>query len=87
MVLKKTKAKLEALYDKIRSKGGPTINADHVAQILSKIDRKERKILDALESATDEGKRDKLARKHAVIVEQRTRGEELLRLVRGDKSE
>ena len=84
--MKKTRAKLEALYDKVRSHGGPTIKADHVAKILDKIDRKERKILDALESATDDEKREKLARKHAVILEQKTRGEELLRLVRGDKS-
>ena len=84
MVLKKTKAKLAALYDTVKSKDGTTINASHVQQILDKIDRKERRILDALKTATDEAKREKLARKHAVIVEQRTRGEELLRLVRGD---
>ena len=84
MVLKKTKAKLAALYDTVKSSGGTTINASHVQQILDKIDRKERRILEALETATDEAKRDKLARKLAVIVEQRTRGEELLRLVRGD---
>lgn len=84
MVLKKTRVKLAALYDEFKSKGGTTINAGHVEQILDKIDRKERKILAALNKATDKAERDKLARKHAVIAEQKTRGEELLRLVRDD---
>lgn len=84
MVLKKTKQKLATLYDAFKSKGTATIHPDHVEQILDKIDRKERKILAALDHATDQAALDKLERKRAVIAEQRKRGEELLRLVQDD---
>ncbi len=84
MVLKKTRHKLTALYDTLKSKGGTKITSSHVEQVLDKIDRKERKVLEALNRATDTADREKLERKHAVILEQRTRGEELLRLVRDD---
>ena len=85
MILRKTRKRLAALYDDAKAKDGAKISADHVRQILDKIDRKERKIRDALAEATDAPKRDKLARKLAVIDEQRRRGEELLDLVRRDE--
>lgn len=82
MILRKTTKRLSGLYDEVRAKGGARINPRHVQQILDKIDRKGRKIRDALEHTRDPAKRDKLTRKLAVIDEQRKRGEELLDLVR-----
>ena len=85
MILRKTRKRLASLYDEAKAKDGAKISADHVQQILAKIDRKERKIQDALADATDPAKREKLARKLTVIDEQRQRGEELLALVRRDE--
>ncbi len=85
MILRKTRKRLASLYDDAKAKDGAKISADHVEQILAKIDRKERKIQAALTDATDQAKRDKLARKLSVIDEQRRRGEELLELVRRDE--
>ena len=85
MILRKTRKQLAALYEEAKAKDGARISADHVQQILAKIDRKERKIQKDLAEATDPAKRDKLTRKLAVIDEQRRRGEELLELVRRDE--
>ena len=85
MILRKTRKRLAALYDEAKAKDGAKISADHVRQILAKIDRKEQKIREALAEATDPDKRDKLTRKLTVIDEQRRRGEELLQLVRQDE--
>ena len=85
MILRKTRKRLASLYDKAKEKDGAKISTEHVRQILAKIDRKEEKIQAALKDATDPAKRDKLARKLAVIDEQRRRGEELLDLVRRDE--
>ena len=85
MILRKTRKRLASLYDDAKAKDGAKISADHVQQILAKIDRKERKVQAALKEATDAAKRDKLARKLAVIDEQRRRGEELLELVQRDR--
>ena len=82
MILRKTRKRLTALYEEAKEKDGAKISADHVQQILDKIDRKERKIQAALAEATHEAKREKLTRKLGVIGEQRQRGEELLELVR-----
>ena len=85
MILRKTRKRLESLYDEAKAKDGAKISAEHVQQILTKIERKERKIQAALTEAKDEAKRDKLSRKLTVIDEQRRRGEELLELVRRDQ--
>ena len=85
MILRKTRKRLQSLYDDAKAKDGAKISAEHVRQILAKIDRKERKIQDELKEATDAARRDKLARKLTVIDEQRRRGEELLELVRRDR--
>jgi len=84
MILRKTRKRLASLYDEAKARDGAKISAEHVQQILAKIDRKERKIQEALAETTDAAKRDKLTRKLAVIDEQRGRGEELLELVRRD---
>ena len=85
MILRKTRKQLAALYEEAKERDGAKISAEHVRQILDKIDRKERAIQEALAEATDPAKRDKLTRKLAVIDEQRRRGEELLELVRRDQ--
>ena len=84
MILRKTRKRLASLYDEAKARDAAKISAEHVQQILAKIDRKERKIQEALAETTDAAKRDKLTRKLAVIDEQRGRGEELLELVRRD---
>lgn len=86
MVLKKTSRKLAALYEECQSKGRSRIKVDHVEEILAKIDRKRRKIVAALAEATDKADREKLERKLGVIDTQRSRGRELLDLVRADGS-
>ncbi len=84
MILRKTRKRLESLYDESKAKDGAKISVNNVLKILAKIHRKERKIQSALKDATDAAERDKLARKLTIIDEQRRRGEELLELVRRD---
>lgn len=83
MILKKTRKRIERLYEEIKAKSGAKIDAKHVQQILDKIDRKERKTLEALAHARDSAEKDKLNRKLAVIDEQRERGKALLGMVKG----
>ena len=85
MILRKTRKRLAALYDEAKAKDGAKISAEHVRQILDKIDRKDRKIREELSVATDPARQDKLARKLSVIDEQRQRCEELLELVKRDE--
>ena len=60
MILRKTSKRLASLYDDAKAKDGAKISADHVQQILAKIDRKERKVQAALE----EPKETQLGNRH-----------------------
>lgn len=84
MGLKKSTAKLDDYFERLKQNKAAKITPEHVEKVLEKLRAKERDLLDDLETAQKVDKAERLRSKLNVVHEQLRRGEWLLEEIRSD---